>query len=235
MVNPNRNETELLMTFVIRPLKPADIPGVAEIERNAFPTFWPRTPFKRELNNRRIGYLVTARALSPEEIEEGTSSPPPANVESLPGRLVTGIRNRLRLEKPPEDHPTDTPLGFVSIWFLTDEAHITAIAVEEAWRGQGLGELLLIGAIETSMGRNSRVVTLEVRASNQTAISLYEKYSFKRVGVRKGYYTDNREDAAIMTTEPLHSLSYQQKFSELREAYLQRHGSIEMTLGTPSS
>ena len=232
---PQRNETELLMTILLRPLKSADIPRVADIERNAFPTFWPRTPFKRELNNRRIGYLVTTRVLAPEEIEERQSNPPPANVESLPGRLMTGIRNRLRLEKPPEDHPTDTPLGFVSTWFLADEAHITAIAVEETWRGQGLGELLLIGAIETSMQRNSRVVTLEVRVSNEAAISLYEKFSFRRVGVRKNYYTDNREDAAIMTTEPIHSLSFQQKFSELREAYLQRHGSFEMTLGMATS
>lgn len=234
-MNLSRNKPELLMSFAIRPLTEWDIPRVDEIERNAFPTVWPRTPFKRDFHNRRIGYLVSTRILAAEEMRERSSAPQPSNVQSRLSRLITGIRSRFGHAPIIEDRPPDIPLGFVSIWFLADEAHITAIAVEEAWRGRGLGELLLIGAIENSMRRNSRVVTLEVRVSNETAISLYEKYNFRRVGVRRGYYTDNREDAAIMTTEPIHSLSYRQKFSELREAYVQRHGSLETTFGTPTN
>ena len=230
-MNLSRNKTELLLSFAIRPLTESDIPRVAEIEHSAFPTFWPQTPFKRDFHNRRVGYLVSTRALGPEEIPERGSAPQPSNVQSLFSRLMTGIKSHFGHTYPIEDRPPDIPLGFVSIWFLTDEAHITAIAVEETWRGLGLGELLLIGAIENSIRRNSRVVTLEVRVSNDTAISLYGKYNFRRVGIRKGYYNDNREDAAIMTTDPIHSLSYRQKFSELREAYLQRHGSLEMTFG----
>ena len=234
-MNLSRNKTELLMCFAIRPLTESDIPRVDEIESSAFPTFWPRTPFKRDLHNRRVGYLVSTRVLAAEEIRDRVSAPQPSNDHSLLIRLMAGIRSRFGHTQLIADRPPDIPLGFVSIWFLTDEAHITAIAVEEVWRGRGLGELLLIGAIENSIRKNSRVVTLEVRISNDTAISLYEKYNFRRVGVRKGYYTDNREDAAIMTTEPIHSLSYRQKFSELREAYLQRHGSLEITLGAPAN
>jgi len=219
------------MTFSLRPLKTADLSRVAEIERNAFPTFWPRTAFKREMQNRRIAYLVATRQLSPDEMEEQKSKPPPPAKKSLPKRLLKRFSGRLRAKTPPGEPPLDTPLGFVSIWFLPDEAHITAIAVDENWRGKGLGELLLIGAMEAAMLKNTRVVTLEVRVSNATAISLYEKYGFRRVGVRKGYYTDNREDAAIMTTELIHSPIYQQKFTDLREAYFQRRGSVEMTLG----
>ena len=219
------------MNFALRPLGPADLRQVAEIERQAFPTLWPPTPFKRDMHSQRISSLVATRSLTPDEIEVRADNTPPLRRNSLPDRLVKGIRERLWPQRPAEDPPLDTPLGFVSVWFLTDEAHLTVIAVERNWQGQGLGELLLIGAIETTMRRNSRVVTLEARVSNYKAISLYEKYGFKRVGTRKGYYTDNREDAAIMTTEPVNSLSYQQKFAELREAYFHRRGSVEMTLG----
>ena len=225
------------MTFTLRNLYEADILQVSEIEREAFPTIWPRTSFKRDLTNRRISYLVAALLHPPEAVEEPEEEPihPFLGREPIPLRLIRNFRDRLWPQGVPHKPTNDTPLGFVSVWFITEEAHITAIAVKEAWRGQGLGELLLIGAIETAMHRKSRVVTLEVRVSNVSAISLYEKYSFKRVGTRKGYYTDNRESAGIMTTEPIHCLSYQQRFSELREAYLKRRGSVEMSLKLASA
>ena len=219
------------MNFALRPLRAADLRQVAEIERQAFPTLWPPTSFKRDMHSQRISFLVATRSLTPDEIEASADSPPPPGRDFLPNRLVREIRERLWPQRPVEDPPLDTPLGFVSVWFLPDEAHLTVIAVERGWQGMGLGELLLIGAIESAMRRNSRVISLEARISNHRAISLYEKYGFKRVGTRKGYYTDNREDAAIMTTEPVNSLSYQQKFAELREAYFQRRGSVEMSLG----
>ena len=61
-------------------------------------------------------------------------------------------------------------------------------------------------------------------SSNISAISLYQKYGFGRVGTRKKYYTDNGEDAAIMTTEHVLSLSYQRRLEELKQAYVERSG-----------
>ena len=157
----------------------------------------------------------------------------PTRWPSTPCRCASFATSPTRLwpNSGPAAPTNDTPLGYVCVWFLTEEAHITAIAVKESWRGQGLGEVLLGGAIETAMRRKSRVVTLEVRVSNHGAIALYEKYGFKRVGVRKRYYSDNREDANIMTTEPILSLSYQRKFLELRDAYFKRRGAVETSLG----
>ena len=226
------------MAFSLRPLEEADIPRVLDLERESFPTFWTRTPFKRDLNNRRISYLV---ATQPSDSQEPEKPIPPENLiaspleEYLLMRLVRGLKHRIFPPAESSAPPRDTPLGFVSVWLLSDEAHLTAIAVIEEWRGHGIGEVLLIGAIKTAILRKSRVVTLEVRMSNYKAISLYEKYGFRKVGIRKGYYTDNRENAAIMTTEPIHSLSYQRRFAELREAYNERHGSVEMTLRMASA
>ena len=74
-------------------------------------------------------------------------------------------------------------------------------------------------------------MTLEARVSNYVAQSLYQKYGFEKVGIRKGYYTDNREDAVIMTTQPINTLAYREKFRSLREAYQVGHGEIKIDLG----
>ena len=95
-------------------------------------------------------------------------------------------------------------------------------------RGNGIGELLLIGSLREAIEHGSAVMTLEARVSNFIAQRLYEKYSFKSVGTRKGYYSDNREDAVIMTTNPILTEEYRQTFQELQETYEARWGDITM-------
>ena len=219
------------MTFLLRQLSESDVKRVVEIEKEAFPTLWPRTPFERDLNNRRINYLVAARFLSQAEIKAAKSTPSLKGSPSLLFRLSRRLFGKMAAPEMVLPPAKDTPLGYVGTWYLTDEAHITAIAVLEDWQGQGLGELLLVGAIETSMRRNSRMVTLEARVTNYKAISLYEKYGFKRTGTRKAYYSDNREDAAIMETESLYSPAYLGRFTQLKEAFFQRRGAMELSPG----
>tara|TARA_B100001750_G_scaffold71875_1_gene57377 strand:+ start:831 stop:1532 length:702 start_codon:yes stop_codon:yes gene_type:complete len=212
------------MPFILRALQKSDFEQVSLIEREAFPTLWPRTSFKDGLKSPKIDLLVVTQRTD----GSGFQSPGPTEIKadikkrSLIARGIISIKSRI-WPKPIEEIPLPgTALGFVSTWFLTDEAHITTIAVKKDWRGQGLGELLLSGAIDNAINQGSRVVTLEVRISNDSAISLYQKYGFRRVGTRKKYYTDNGEDAAIMTTEPVLSLSYQRRFEELKQAYTER-------------
>ncbi|HAJ01547.1 MAG TPA: ribosomal-protein-alanine N-acetyltransferase, partial [Dehalococcoidia bacterium] len=113
-----------------------------------------------------------------------------------------------------------------SVWYQGEEAHITEIAVRETRRGNGIGELLLIGSLREAVKYGSKVMTLEARVSNFIAQRLYEKYGFKNVGTRKAYYSDNREDAVIMTTNPISSEEYQAMFRELQESFLTRWGEI---------
>lgn len=90
------------------------------------------------------------------------------------------------------------PIGYAGMWTIVDEAHVTNIAVRTAYRGLRLGERLMreIMLLAGRMGMTK--MTLEARVSNTVAQSLYSKLGFKPVGLRKGYYSDNQEDALIM-------------------------------------
>lgn len=92
-------------------------------------------------------------------------------------------------------------IGYCGCWQILEEAHITNIAVSPDYRRKHIGEALLTSIIDECYRNMAKYITLEVRVSNTPAISLYEKYGFKSLGVRKGYYQDNNEDALIMWTE----------------------------------
>lgn len=110
-------------------------------------------------------------------------------------------------------------MGFAGLWLLVDEAHITNIAVREKHRRQGIGERLLIAIIELAIELGANLITLEVRASNTDAQKLYAKYGFVRMGLRRGYYTDNREDAVLMSIEDVKSAQVKKKLERLKRAH----------------
>jgi ribosomal-protein-alanine N-acetyltransferase len=93
-------------------------------------------------------------------------------------------------------------LGYLIISRYVDAWHVMNVAVDPPHRRQGIARALLERLFElTAVGR--RGYTLEVRVSNEGAIELYEQMGFKRRGIRRGYYTDNREDALIMWRDPV--------------------------------
>ncbi|SDZ50313.1 ribosomal-protein-alanine N-acetyltransferase [Evansella caseinilytica] len=89
-------------------------------------------------------------------------------------------------------------IGYIGVWIIIDEAHITNIAIHSEYRRRGIGEKLLDGAMELAKMLGSKKMTLEVRVSNENAMRLYRKKGFQNGGIRKRYYTDNQEDAQIM-------------------------------------
>jgi len=201
--------------YALRPMVPSDISQVMDIERESFPSIWPETTYKRELQNRLARYLVLVQH-PPER-----PPTPPAQVRRPQGWRET-VRRLLTLRPAPE--PTqELILGFAGLWLMVEEAHIVTLAVREGQRRRGLGELLLIVAIEVAVAHGQQVMTLEVRRSNEAAVSLYEKYGFTRAGVRSRYY-DNREDALIMTTPPLSSTAFRERYQSLKEAHHRRWG-----------
>ncbi len=109
-------------------------------------------------------------------------------------------------------------VGFAGLWVMVDEAHITTFAVDPRWRRRGVGQRLLLRLLELANDRRAREATLEVRLSNMPARRLYEKYGFKPVGIRPRYYSDNGEDALIMTTDALASPEMRDRLARLREA-----------------
>jgi ribosomal-protein-alanine N-acetyltransferase len=184
-----------------------DITQVADIERESFPSMWPQTAYRRELTNKIARYLV---------ICEPHEEPPAAQPAGLWGTL----RRIVGSDGAPRTG--ERLLGFIGLWLMVGEAHVVTVAVREDHRRMGIGERLLIAGIELAMEYDQEVVTLEVRASNESAQRLYEKYGFARVGLRRRYYTDNNEDAVLMTTPELTSPGYRALFEDLRAQHQER-------------
>jgi [ribosomal protein S18]-alanine N-acetyltransferase len=109
-------------------------------------------------------------------------------------------------------------VGFGGMWLMVDEAHITTFAIHPTWRRQRIGERLLLSFLDLAIGRGAREATLEVRLSNLPARRLYEKYGFRPVGLRPRYYSDDNEDALIMTTEALGDPPMLERIARLRAA-----------------
>ncbi|HHX44085.1 MAG TPA: ribosomal protein S18-alanine N-acetyltransferase [Chloroflexi bacterium] len=197
------------------PMQLADVPTVSAVERSVFSLPWSTSAFTYDLtNNPNAEYLVVRYLpwMAPERAE---------------GRLARSMR---RLLKPPQQDPS--LIGYGGLWMVLEEGHICTLAVRAAWRGRGLGELLLAGLIERARARGAEVMTLEVRVSNVTAQNLYLKYGFRVVGRRKGYYTDNREDALVMTTDSIVAPGYGALLATLTE---QLHARLVKTPEAPAS
>lgn len=89
-------------------------------------------------------------------------------------------------------------IGCGCFWEILEEAHITLLMIEPHYQGQGLGKLLLSHLLADAVKRKLERATLEVRASNQPALALYQKFGFQLAGRRKGYYRDTGEDALVL-------------------------------------
>ena len=113
--------------------------------------------------------------------------------------------------------------GFGGIWLMVDQAHVVTIAVHPDHRRRGFGRLLVHALVDVAIENAMTSATLEVRASNSIARSLYSAYGFYEVGLRKRYYADNHEDAIIMTTEEFASEAYRKRLATLEGALASRY------------
>lgn len=111
----------------------------------------------------------------------------------------------------------DELVGFAGLWLMVDEAHVVTIAVAPRVRHRGYGRLLVHALIELAQREGMAAATLEVRVSNDAARALYREYGFHEVGVRKRYYSDNKEDAVIMTSEQFETDAFQERLRALAE------------------
>ena len=244
-MQPDKMQSASNITPVaVRRMRAADIPQVVAIEQEAFSPGWVGASFRRDLNNRYCRYLVAHFLYSAPDAADAdadavadsitdTIADDPADA-SMWSRMVSGVKSALGIGAPDDpddpDAPDATPdiAGYVGVWFQGDQAHITEIAVRESLRGQGIGELLLIGTLRAAYEQGMDAVTLEARVSNFIAQRLYEKYGFNSVGTRKNYYVDNKEDAVIMTTDPIHTAAYRRQFYNLEQRFQQRYGPIRI-------
>jgi len=198
------------MPYIVRPMCRDDIAQVTTIDREAFPTMWPPMNYHRELENRLAYYFVVVEG-------DGALAETPAPAEG--GGFAHWVKERLTPHHDGHQRP-ERVIGFAGFWMMAGEAHIISLAVKREYRRRGLGKLILIELVMEAIKREAEIVTLEVRVSNYEAQSLYLKHGFIGKGVRRAYYTDNREDALIMTLDGACSPECAEKYEAARKALI---------------
>ena len=168
----------MLTKLKIRSMKNQDVSQVLSIEKDAFPNLFPPTNFRTEIYRKISNCLI---AEIPEDFLLNTSTFPYRNG-------YTG-----------QEKGDSFIIGYSVTWEIADETHIISIGVRRRYLRRGIGEKIISKIISNSINKSSQSITLEVRPSNNAAIKLYEKFDFKVVGKRHRYYSDNLEDALIMT------------------------------------
>jgi ribosomal-protein-alanine N-acetyltransferase len=196
----------------------SDVPRVIEIERLAYPSTWPPSAYRKELQDNRWAHYIVLRDrnVAEEQVTSPVQEPEKPRrffpLSLLPGRpTVTAPRSELA-----------SIIGFAGLWLMVDEAHITTIAVHPDFRRHGLGEFMLASLIDIAYDIGARWVTLEVRISNHVAQNLYRKYGFHEKGIRERYYSDNQEDALIMWTDEITIPDFKQRFQRLKATLLKK-------------
>lgn len=108
-------------------------------------------------------------------------------------------------------------VAYGGLWVILEDAHITTVAVHPSHQGHRFGERILIRLLDESIERGACWVTLEVRESNVAAQALYKKYGFTVVNTRRGYYSDNDENALVMWAGNLKGAVFQNRLNALKE------------------
>jgi ribosomal-protein-alanine N-acetyltransferase len=108
-------------------------------------------------------------------------------------------------------------VGYAGMWMIMDEAHITTLGVAPTRRRRRIAEQLLIDLLDEAMRRGARRATLEVRQSNEAAQALYRKYGFAPAAIRRGYYTDNHENAVVMWVDNMTGPEFQARYRALKQ------------------
>jgi ribosomal-protein-alanine N-acetyltransferase len=175
---------QLRQQLALELMREADISTVQEIEREIFSTPWPKNAYYRELASRSSAHYVVLR-------QEGA------------------------LEMPQRFRGADLDpsiIGYGGMWRMYDEAHVTTIGVRSDVQHRGYGRVLFAGLVQAAYDMGAKWVTLEVRTSNDNAMRMYEAFGFKVIGRRKGYYTDNGEDAVVMWSDSIHSPRFRRAY-----------------------
>lgn len=183
----------------LKPITPALIPAAVSLDCQCLGGLWNEAGYQRELespNSDLLGLLakpIANPALSTAPngtaIPETPQAPQPSQTSYQASRTVSLI-------------------GIGCLWAILTEAHITLLAIHPNYRQQGLGKLMLCSLLQAARQRGLEWATLEVRASNQTAIRLYQQFGFQEAGRRRRYYQDTGEDGLILWRSQLQAPAF---------------------------
>ncbi|NEP55577.1 MAG: ribosomal protein S18-alanine N-acetyltransferase [Symploca sp. SIO2G7] len=228
------------MTFLeLKPLTTEQLTAAWELDQLCFGGLWTKSGYERELDSPNSQLLIL-------EANQGNVECRMQNVEGK--RQETGDRwqetdgcpnektsppcMKIPFSASPRPRVPASPLlGLGCFWSILEEAHITILAVHPDWRRQGLGQLLLYALLDKATRLQLEWATLEVKPSNQAALSLYQKFGFVEVGRRRSYYQDTGEDALILWRGGLQTPEFTQSLTNCYQQLQSRltHWNLELS------
>jgi ribosomal-protein-alanine N-acetyltransferase len=169
------------------PLTEALLPAALDLDCRCFGGLWTEDGYRREIASPNSELLVLKQVEGKIQNSKFTLSHSPTSPSFFP----TSSFPHLSISP-------SSLLGLGCYWAILEEAHITILAVDPQFQRQGLGQALLCALLSSAYQRKLEWATLEVRISNQSAVSLYEKFGFREAGRRRRYYQDTGEDALVL-------------------------------------
>ena len=182
----------------LKPLTAAYLSAALELDQLCFGGLWTRSGYERELDSPNSQLLILEAHRGEEE----------SGLESQSSPVLT--QNLLNPDLETVPTVPNLVVGLGCFWSILEEAHITILAVHPNYQRQGLGKLLLYALLGQARKRLLEWATLEVKPSNQAALSLYHKFGFTEVGRRRRYYKDTGEDALILWRGGLQKLEFEE-------------------------
>lgn len=189
--------------FKFENLSKHHIPGLKRLEREVFPGMNMNTFFESELVDPKYLYVVC----SVSELTQLDDIPEKNNQRNIFIFLYRWSYRFINFWKGKLFSKAQI-IGYIGLQFVFDEAHIISIAVGKEWRRLNIGEMLLAKGIICSETRQCNTISLEVRISNTIAQNLYKKYGFENIRVRPRYYSDDQEDALVMSVKGIDNHFY---------------------------
>src|SRR5918997_1173587 len=140
------------MRYRVEPMRVEHIPIVHQIEKRCFTQPWPQNAYRREIQGNKMAHYFVVRRLDDgpdaERVEVAVAAPADDGLLGKLARLFRGTEEPATTTVAPESE-LKSIVGYAGLWLMTDEAHITTIAVDPDLQGYGIGELLLLGLIDS--------------------------------------------------------------------------------------
>ncbi|MBE9127084.1 MULTISPECIES: ribosomal protein S18-alanine N-acetyltransferase [unclassified Coleofasciculus] len=191
------------MVFLeLKPLTAAQLNAAVELDQLCFGGLWTRSGYERELESPNSQLLVLEAQSASNEQARGSNACAVSTQYSVTSEIET------------TPNMPNSLVGLGCYWSILEEAHITILAVHPNYQGQGIGQLLLHTLLQEAKEHKLEWATLEVKPSNQVALSLYRKFGFTEAGRRRRYYKDTGEDALILWRKGLQDLEFEKILSD---------------------
>lgn len=208
--------------YAVQYLHVSDLDAVHEIDLASFPVPWQRDTYINQLRAGHDNRFVAARfALTP-------ASPAfqPSQQRTFRQRLAAQVAAHTdSMSKSPAAAPL--LVGYGGICRQGKTGHIATVAVHPAHRGKGVATLLLLALMEEAYALRVHRVALEARVSNTPALRLYDAFGFTATGIHSGYYSDNNEDAVLMSIEAIGAIAVRERLKRINDALFVRWQNAE--------